>query len=209
MCVCVVIKSNASPHASGSARTCVASCEAVECTKFVVLDLQERQWHFALTTLESMTVCESLQPNLITCSATAEAPVGIATVCPMDRPSLECKRMHVLHACAWVSKVTKRTATIHAYHIRNSPRNRLASVVGVSRIPSTDHGQTSQDEEKGLGVWMSVDSLQGTVCLVSASLQFTSLKLRATKIPFTLDTGPSAKIAGQSHKQFASKMPSG
>ena len=39
-----------------------------------VSDLQERQWHFALATLESMTVCESLQPNLITCSATAEAP---------------------------------------------------------------------------------------------------------------------------------------
>ncbi|CAE7619912.1 MRL1 [Symbiodinium sp. CCMP2592] len=34
---------------------------------------KERQWHFALTTLESMTVCESLQPNLITCSATVAA----------------------------------------------------------------------------------------------------------------------------------------
>ncbi|CAE7513268.1 unnamed protein product [Symbiodinium natans] len=35
---------------------------------------KERQWQFALTILESMTVCESLQPNLITCSATVQAP---------------------------------------------------------------------------------------------------------------------------------------
>ena len=35
---------------------------------------QERQWQLTLATLQSMTVRESLQPNLITCSATARAP---------------------------------------------------------------------------------------------------------------------------------------